>query len=433
MIESIRRRLIFIYTFSTGLILTAVLILVFLLSWFQMLKTKRDNFQNNCFNISQSIEINNVVSHLTLSQFEIENDLIIHIEENGIPLKYEGAVEFQTNRDVLIKKVKENALKDHMNTNIRTSSTSELKSKIYEITGRKKELYYGEIFMVSTQNGIRTLVMLQYVSQNLFHQTGYGILFLLLDAIEIVGCYLISRLVVGRSLRPVEESRRRQNEFIAAASHELKSPLSVIQANASAIRIDPEKTQQFTKGIETECGRLKCLIEDMLLLAMTDSNSWSLKREWIDMDILLIEMYDLYHTLFQQQKKELKLELQEEMLPKIKGDALRVRQIITVLMDNALTYTDAGKTVILKSYARKNQLWIEVIDNGIGIKSENKSEIFERFFREDTARNNKSHFGLGLSIARELVTLHGGGIQATDTIGGGATFRFYLPIETAIS
>jgi OmpR-family two-component system manganese-sensing sensor histidine kinase len=429
MLDIIRRRLVFLYTFTTGLILTGVLILILLFSRLQLLKSKRENFQNNYFSISKNVQIDNVISHLTLSEFEVKNNLIIHIEENGIPLKYEGAAKYQTKRNILIEKIKKLGLKDNINTNIRPSSTSELKSKIYKLKGEKKELYYGAIFMVPTQRGYRTLVILQYISQSLFHQYGYGILFLLLDAMEICSCYIISRWVVGKSLRQVEESRRRQNKFIAAASHELKSPLSVIQANASALRIEPERTEQFTKGIEAECRRLKCLIEDMLLLAMADANSWDISKESVDMDILIIEMYDLYYSLFKQQQKELKLELQDEMLPKIKGDTLRIRQIIAALIDNALTYTDAGSTVILKSYTKKSQLWIEVIDNGKGIKLENKSEIFERFFREDTSRNNKSHFGLGLSIARELVTLHGGNITVEDTIGGGATFKFYLPVD----
>lgn len=124
---------------------------------------------------------------------------------------------------------------------------------------------------------------------------------------------------------------------------------------------------------------------------------------------------------------KLKLELPDELLPHIEGDDLRIRQILAVLIDNAAVYSTEGDTIIIRSYARKNILWLEVEDHGPGIDNDKKKEIFERFYREDKSRKDKNHYGLGLCIAKELVGLHKGSISVEDTPGGGATFRIGLP------
>ncbi|BCN29723.1 sensor histidine kinase [Anaeromicropila herbilytica] len=429
MFKSIRRKLILLYTITTGLILTTVMILAILLSRQQLIKSKTENFQNVFFNLSKNIQMDNIVSHLWLSEMEIKNNLIIHIEENGVALTYPGAVQYETSRDVLVEKIKNLAKKDHINTKISPSSTNEVKSSIYELKGSKKEEYYGAVLMVPEKKGYRTLIILQSIGNYGILSFPYNMVFILLDILGILGFYIISRIVVARSLRQVEESRRRQNEFIAAASHELKSPLAVIQANASALTIQPEKAEHFSQGIENECRRMKSLIEDMLLLTMVDAKNWKMKNEWVDMDTIMIEMYELYSPLYKQAKKELELNLQEDVLPKLKGDGLRIKQILAVLIDNALSYSKENDTVILKSYSKKNQLVIEVIDHGIGVSEEKKKEIFERFYRVDTSRNDKNHFGLGLSIAKELVHLQGGNIHVKDTLGGGATFMIHFPVS----
>lgn len=104
-----------------------------------------------------------------------------------------------------------------------------------------------------------------------------------------------------------------------------------------------------------------------------------------------------------------------------------MKQVITILLDNAISYTPAGGTVILKCSETAKAYCIEVVDNGIGIDDTAKKRIFDRFYRADDSRTSKAHFGLGLSIAKEIVELHYGTILVSDTKGGGATFRVTLP------
>ena len=428
MLNSIRKRLILLYTCSTGLILTAVIIFVAVITDKQLSRSQLNAFQNNYITINQNVQRNQVISNLWMAELETKNQLIIHIEDNGIPFLFQGAWEVPTERQILIKQLKELALLDNISTNIRPISMNEVQSRVYEITGNKNDNYLGEVFIVPADKGFRSVVVLQYISGNAFSVLKQRLLLVLLDCLGIAALFLVSSWMVNKSLKPVEESRRRQTEFIAAASHELKSPLAVIRANASAVMVEPERIEHFTKGIEKECSRMAALIEDMLLLASVDARSWKIRKEILDMDTLLIEVYDLFYPFCREQGKDLQLKLQDDILPKAEGDRERVKQILAVLIDNAVTYTAEKDTILLLGYVKKNRIYLEVEDHGPGVAPEKKNEIFERFYRADKARKDKTHFGLGLSIARELTELHGGSIAVSDTKGGGATFTVSLPI-----
>lgn len=432
MLNSVRNKLILLFTCSTGAILTVSLLLVFINTNQQIKMNKQSAFQNNYLAVNQSVQTANKISDLWLAEMEISNNLIIHIEDNGMPLLYQGSWQTPTKRDILINRVRELALQDNINSQIKPITKNEIRSRIYTLRGDNKDTYLGEATILPTSSGYRSIIMLQYISGD---DTGIKSIFniILLDLFGILLLFLISRWMMRISLQPVEENRRRQTEFIAAVSHELKSPLSVIRANSSAIMLEPKKAGHYTKGIDKECARLAQLIEDMLILANADAKTWRMRKELIDMETVLIDSYDTFAPLFKKHEKELKLELQEKLLPKIQGDTFRLKQIIAALLDNAIAYSIVGDCIIMRAYVRKNQVWIEVEDHGTGIDNGKKNEVFERFYRGDKSRKDKSHFGLGLSIAKELVELHSGTISVKDTVGGGATFLFRLPVDKSDS
>ena len=238
----------------------------------------------------------------------------------------------------------------------------------------------------------------------------------------------------------MERSRKRQNEFIAAASHELRSPLAVIESSVTAIAAAEEnsaaprsaecleKQTQYLKNIRAECSRMAALVGDMLLLASTDAGSWSVKRETVDMDTLLIETYELYEPVCRSSGIRLFLDLPEDTLPHITGDSFRLKQLLTILLDNAVSYTPEDRGITISAAVNGKELTISVADQGCGIPPEARAHIFDRFYRGDSSRTDKRHFGLGLSIAKELAVLHGGRISVGETEGGGATFWIKLPV-----
>lgn len=427
MINKIRKKLIFMYTISTGMILTVVLVIALFVMNQQIVQNKKEAFKNNFMTVKQKVLMNNEISNLWLAEMETKSHLIIHIEDCGQALFYKGSWKSATDRSVLVRRLKKLAYRDKINTKIRPISTNEVQSTIYEFKGNKNDTYLGQVYMVSLNKGYRSILVLQYISRNVSEEIKKNVVIIVLYLAGILALFSVSRWIVGKSLEPVEESRKRQTQFIASASHELKSPLAVIRANTSAMMIEPENAEHFIKGIDKECVRLSSLVEDLLLLASTDAKCWNVKNERIDMDVLLIDIYDSFESFCKKNQKELKLELQEEMLPAIAGDVLRIKQILSVLIDNAVTYSMEGSSIVLRAYEKKNQLYIEVEDHGAGIEESMKREIFEKFYRGDQSRKDKNHYGLGLSIAKELTQLHGGQISVRDTRGGGATFVISFP------
>ena len=308
------------------------------------------------------------------------------------------------------------------------------------MTGEQKDSYYGTILVFPTARSYQSLTLLGYRTPGIVLLKDQGPRFLLFDLLGIAALFLVSWYFVGKSLEPVEVSRKRQNEFIAAASHELRSPLAVIESSVTAIAAAEEssaaprsaecleKQTQYLKNIRAECSRMAALVGDMLLLASTDAGSWSVKRETVDMDTLLIETYELYEPVCRSSGIRLFLDLPEETLPHITGDSFRLKQLLTILLDNAVSYTPEDRGITISAVVNGKELTISVADQGCGIPPEARAHIFDRFYRGDSSRTDKRHFGLGLSIAKELAVLHGGRISVGETEGGGATFWIKLPV-----
>ncbi len=239
----------------------------------------------------------------------------------------------------------------------------------------------------------------------------------------------LSWKTAGLLVRPVADNLRRQTEFVASASHELRSPLAVIRSSLAAAEIVTEEQEaaKYRQNAESEAERMSRLVEDLLLLAGGDSGKWTVRKESVDLDTMLIEIDEQFAPLARNRKRSLQLQLPEEMLGEVRGDQARLKQILGIFLNNAMEYAPEHSQIELWAGKKKNGIEICVADHGKGISDEEKQHVFERFYRSDKSRTDKDHFGLGLSVARELAVLHGGDIIITDTPGGGATFRLRLP------
>lgn len=259
-----------------------------------------------------------------------------------------------------------------------------------------------------------------------------ALLYLLMLAGGLALLYLINWFLARLVLRPTEEGVRRQTEFVAAASHELRSPLAVIRASLSAAQAaKEEEADKYQQAAALEAARMTHLVDDLLLLAGGDAGSWTLHPQPVDLDTLLIGAAEVYRPLAKQKDVGLTLDLPEETLPTVKGDAERLRQILAVLLDNALQYAPAGTAITLAARHKRGKVRIAVADKGRGVPDDEKEKVFQRFYRADASRHDKEHFGLGLSVAQELAQLHGGSITVADTAdgGAGATFTLALPVK----
>ncbi len=225
-------------------------------------------------------------------------------------------------------------------------------------------------------------------------------------------------------LEAADQGRRR---FLQDVAHELKTPLAVIEATTSAIldgvyqpepaRIDDLRGQ----------GRLLArIVDDLRTISLAEGGGLTLERAEIDVAELLAEVGRTHDARLR--AAGLRLVVHSELGLAAEADADRLRQVLAILIDNASRHTPPGGEVSLSGRGVNGRLLIEVIDTGPGIAPADRRRIFERFYRADPARSRGTgSSGLGLAIAKALVEVHGGTIEADDAPGGGARFRVELP------
>ncbi len=243
---------------------------------------------------------------------------------------------------------------------------------------------------------------------------------------------LASRFLLHRAFEPTEQVLQSHKDFIAAASHELKSPLAVIMANIESIHnseIKEPQTQNSLKVIDAECIRMSRLVRDMLLLASSDADKWTIHTQEVNIDTLLIMLYEAYDPICRKNSIHLDLNLDAESYPQIYTDQERVFQVLSIFLDNAVSYSKENSNIEILTSQTSKEFTFLVVDHGCGIAEKDKPFIFDRFYCADKSRTNKAHFGLGLSIAKELAKMLSGKIGFSDTSGGGTTFFLTLPIK----
>jgi hypothetical protein len=322
--------------------------IIILITTEKELEDKRmEAFTNHASTISSKLQLENKVKHSWLSQLESDYNLLIQIEDNGSPISFKGVLHSVTDRSLLMQQLTDRALNEGIDVRRNPVFFDEAKSSIYKLKGKKNEIYYGLVVIIPKDTGWRSLLLLQYLPDYYSIIIRQRILYSLLGLAGIIALFLVSLRLVSKMLKPIEESNRRQTTFIAAASHELRSPLSVIMANNAAISAATPEDRIFHRGIDTECKRMARLIDDMLLLTGMDAKTWQINKESVEVDTLLIETYEAFLPLFRQNDLNLFLTLQEDELPKIQGDKDRLKQILAILLDNALSYTPPGKKVTL--------------------------------------------------------------------------------------
>lgn len=367
------------------------------------------------------------------SYHKYKSPIFCYIQDTSGKMVYQTAFDFPTDVDTLLERFRTQTDKEDtfIITNDNKPTTDQ--SGVFMFNGTKNDDYLGILATIVTPNDTAYHLSLIYRQQSLFDiLTKQVFLYVSLWCLSLIAVTAMSYLLIKKALKPTEVILKSQKDFIASASHELKSPLAVILANAEKLeqlQIDNVEFKKSVKILDKECMRMSKLVRDLLLLASSDAKSWTICKNTIDIDTLLISLYETYEPICISKKICLRLEISETSYPKFCADEERLFQILTIYMENALHHSAGNKQIEIKTAVTAKHITFFVIDHGKGIPEDDKPYIFNRFYCADKSRTDKSHFGLGLSIADELAKMMNGKAGCKDTDGGGATFFVTLPLK----
>ena len=234
-------------------------------------------------------------------------------------------------------------------------------------------------------------------------------------AIAAAALLLLLAISIGLSIwvtRPVERAWRQQRQFLSDASHELKTPLTVILANAELLEGVPmeESPGRWVDNIRSSAGQMRTLVEEMLTLARADNAAPAVHVEEVDLSELTTDTALAFEPVAFEAGKTLEYHIAPGAA--VLGDGEKLRRLISVLLDNAIKYGAEGQPIRMSLVRTENKVRLTVENSGEPIPPEQLRHLFERFYRADASRGEKSGFGLGLSIAATIAAEHKGALKA---------------------
>lgn len=425
MFQKVHFRLAALCAGITSFILLAMSCAYLYISERGLLNSSFISFENDMNTLISNLEQQTVITHEWLTKIEDNGKYQINVIDNGVPFLFN---ERNSEEQKALFQTAWEYYESHFSTEPLLASYGTYHTEFsFSSTGKRTSDYYACVAVYERNNGtfqVMILSSLAPLKQQIHIQR---LLFLGLNVLAVAALGLFAWYFTKRLLQPLEENQKKQTQFLASASHELRTPLAVILSCASASgRASGEERQHFLDSIQSEGLRMSRLIDDMLLLTNADNHNWTIRKEPAELDTLLLDTFEAFEPIAQEKSIRLSIELPDTATPLFSCDRERIRQVLSILLHNAVSYTPNGGHIRLSLSSDEKNIRLSVTDNGIGIPDSEKAHIFERFYRADQSRSQKGHFGLGLCIAAEIMKAHHGQIQVSDTPGGGATFTLIL-------
>ncbi len=296
-----------------------------------------------------------------------------------------------------------------------------------ETTGRLREeaLYYARR---DVRGGTRVaFVEASYLTESirrlLWQSAGIG-------AISLLAFFGISVFLARWALRPVERAWLQQRRFVADASHELKTPLTVILANNNILLSHPEERvgsqKQWLESTGEEAQHMRRLVDDLLFLAKSDAGERPPARETVDLSDLTTSVLLSFEPVAYEKKVALEAQVEPDIT--VAGDPTALRQLVHILLDNACKYAGAGGRAALSLDRQGGTAVIRVSNTGVPIPPEDLPHVFERFYRADKARTREGGYGLGLAIAKSIMDRQDGALTVSSDAENGTVFTAVIPV-----
>ena len=339
--------------------------------------------------------------------------------ENNLRVRADGCVVI-VDTNGTIKEIRQDAAENY--------SAEELENIVTKIlnSGRTEGWHQYYRFRVVTRQtaggGLETVIGLVNASSTLYS------IFTMLSVSAVIGIlsFLVVLLIIifasGRAVRPIAESYVKQKQFVTDAGHELKTPLTVISANNELARMIYGNSEWFD-SIDKQVGKMNGLVRSLITLAKMDEEQKPVFSAFNFSDAVL-DTAKSFENLIHSKGRVLTLDIAENVT--YLGDESRLRQVVSILIDNAVKYCDEKGKIAVRFTADKS-IRLQVTNDYTASEDFDPEKVFERFYRADKARTPDGSYGLGLSIAKSITELHKGGIRAKVLDHGRVQFEVTLP------
>ena len=395
MIEKLRKKIFYLVFISLTIIVLGVIILFAVLNYHNTIKTAE-------MMMNRMTEIGFVREFDKLPEQEEINDKpprqnVIENRQNiegiyHITIKDNSVDDSMNNEDDVDETIKEYALQLSERNNKEESGI--IDKYVYNVKRRGENIF--DITLMENEDAISHANSIQLIS----------VILCILSIIAIyIGAKKISKIIV----KPVEQTFEKQKQFISDASHELKTPLAVIEANADVLESE-FNNNKWIKYIQSEIESMNKLINELLMLAKIENidNLREIKQIDISKEIKIITA--MFESMAYEKEVTIKDNVKENIM--LKANKEDIEHIVSTLLDNAIKHTEKKKEVIVELNKEKNDIVIQIKNYGKPIPEEEREKIFERFYRIDKSRNRKEkRYGLGLAIAKSTVQKYKGKIE----------------------
>lgn len=439
-IQTLRLRLTILCSVVSALILAVLTFFCLFLSETGSRRQEETTFQSGLNTIYQNLRQQTVISHNQIRQMEYSNQLYLRILDNGTPLFYQNYSEDKEGQALLDLAAETAASDYHIQMRNASAPISHIYHEEFPLENDHGGRFLASAALIRHNGGTLSVLAVHPLTRLQSRINSFRRAFLLTDLAALTVLTVFYWFFIQRILKPLLENQKKQTRFIANASHELRSPLTVIRSQVDAVKSGSiPADQQFLDVLTEESERMSHLVHDMLQLANADNHSWSMQFSVQELDTLVLQTWEAFEPLAGSKDLRWEIRLPEQSPVYCRCDADRIRQLLSILIDNAFSYTPSGGSVCL-ALETGSDIRVTVSDNGPGIPDDEKEAVFDRFYCMDSSRSHdmpqsgssaisgmkKAHFGLGLSIAREIAALHKGKLLLTDTPGGGASFTLIL-------
>ncbi len=251
-----------------------------------------------------------------------------------------------------------------------------------------------------------------------------------LDMIVLILVPTITWFLTGKTLAPVQEAHDREKQFFTDASHDLRTPLTILKGEIDLALKKDQTIKEYNNTLQSsneEVTRLIDLVENMLFFARENRSNQTIQKEVLDLTDIIAERVSKFQNSAKQKQQNLLFTPPKENIT-IPGNKQLLQRLITILLDNAVKYTPIKGTIFITLSHEKHNGIVTISDTGIGISEEQQGKVFDRFYRADSARLQKG-YGLGLSIAKQIVDFHEGKISLDSQEGQGTKITISFPLS----